>query len=171
MAELEPYRITWKDSGEIVIKTADIAQAIVEFNRMAMDGEIESHPILVNITPDNTTRARRAEEARREYISLFFDAGDVIPHNEREKDFWVWFSEEGWPMIDSVRDADPKKLSPEVVESFTSMLENDLRKLEEVRNSNLKGLARSTCYNRHTHDLMNSMQSTLSFLYRIVEEE
>lgn len=170
MAELESYRITWKDSGEIVIKAANIAQAIVEFNRMAMDGEIESHPTLANITPDSTTRARRAEEARREYISLFFDAGEVIPHNKKEKDFWSWFSEEGWPMIDSVRDADPKKLSPEVIESFTSMLKNDLGKVEEVRNSNLKGLARSTCYDRHVRDLMNSMQSTLSFLYRVVEE-
>lgn len=171
MAKLEPYRITWKDSGEIVIKAADIVQATTEFNRMAMNGEIESHPIIVDILSDSVQRARHAEQARREYISLFFDAGEVIPHNKKEKDFWSWFSEEGWPMIDSVRDADPKKLSPEVIESFTSMLKNDLGKVEEVRNSNLKGLARSTCYDRHVRDLMNSMQSTLSFLYRVVEEE
>lgn len=170
MAKLESYRITWKDNGEIVIKAADIVQATTEFNRMAMNGEIESHPIIVDILSDSVQRARHAEDARREYISLFFDAGEVIPHNKKEKEFWLWFSEEGWPMIDSVRDADPKKLSPEVIESFTSMLKNDLGKVEEVRNSNLKGLARSTCYDRHVRDLMNSMQSTLSFLYRVVEE-
>ena len=170
MERLEPYRIRWSDSGEIVVKAKDIAQASAEFNRMAMDGEIESHPKLLDIVSDDIRRTRRIEDDRREYISLFLDVEEVIPHNQDTDSFWTWFRENAWSMIDSIRDADPKRMTPEVIESFISVLKHDLKEMEKVKKIK-KDVARADRYGKSLRALTNSMQSTLIFLYRIVEEE
>lgn len=170
MERLELYRIRWADSGEIVVKAKDIAQASAEFNRMAMDGEIESHPKLLDIVSDDIRRTRRIEDDRREYISLFLDAVEVLPHNRNVDSFWAWFRENAWSMIDSIRDADPKRMTPEVIESFISVLNHDLKEMEKIKKMK-KGVARANRYDKSSRALANSMQSTLIFLYRITKEE